>query len=346
MQHPTTIFPIILAVLFAVVVINTVVMLFLRRWRHGRNLGIANQEGTSAASAIVTYYAAGHDLINAGSGITDGMRYSMYMTSAAENKHGEPYAHEVAIVYVLDLPFNTQTHLLGMSKSYGLDQLQFEGFLTGVGMARLQPDGGFAGAFDMYAAQGSSFQPRQILDAADMTLVQKYCATHFWELHDSELYFVVTDRGIGDTDFIIESQQFADAIRPALSLANPDAPVVHHEVPYDIYDGPALACPLCRKNMELHDETWFMCADQHGILVTDHDLARLSRHELPVTIAATQAIHHGPLRCPHCYHAMKPVPHQDTKLEIDSCTNCAFSWLDADEVVALTSVGKHTRSVS
>ncbi|HSX42826.1 MAG TPA: hypothetical protein VLF59_01945 [Candidatus Saccharimonadales bacterium] len=284
------------------------------------------------ASAIIDFYTAGHNLINAGTGIVDGMRYSMYLTMPAEKQYGEAYVPGSAVIYVLDLPFNTQAHLLGLSRLYQLNRLQFESFITSNGLSKTDLEGDFPDHFDVYTGPDQGFRIRSVLKPDATQFVERYCSTHFWELHDSELYFVVTEHAIGDVNFITESQQFVDAIRPTLAPGDPNAPIVHHEVPYDIYDGPPLNCPVCQREMELHDGCWFMCAQGHGALMTGRELGRLEKQLLMITIDSAHAVHHGPLICPHCAKLMELVHYQGGPIEIDSCTNCPFRWLDANEI--------------
>jgi hypothetical protein len=306
---------------------GTVGAAYLRTRSIGRGVPDA-----SDTSAIIAFYTAGHNLINAGTGTVDAMHYGMYLTLPAEKQYGEAFVDGSAVIYVLDLPFNTQVHLLGLSKRYELDRLRFEAFIKTTGLAKTDLEGDFPDHFDIWAGGDQGFQVRYVLDPDAMTFVEKYCSSHFWELHDSELYFVVTDDVIGNPDFITESQQFVAAIRPALPPSDPTAPLVHHEVPYDIYDGPPLNCPVCAQQMELRDGCWFRCVQGHGALLTGRELVRLEKQLLLIAADAMKAVHHGPLICPHCSHPMELVHYQDGPVEIDSCTNCAFRWLDADEI--------------
>jgi hypothetical protein len=285
----------------------------------------------AATSAIIAYYSAGHHLLNTGTGLADGTRYNMYMTTVAQKGHSEALVRQPAVIYVLDLPFNAQTHLLGVGKSYQLDRLQFASFAQAAGLQQVSEAGELLAACDLYAPANQVVQAN-VLSPEALTFVEQYCTSHFWELHDSELYVVVPDAGIGNAQFITQTQQFISSIEPLLPPIDPNVPVTHHEVPYDMYDGPSLTCPICTKRMELHDSRWFMCTDGHGVLITGSELGHLRAHRLKIIMNPAGTTHHGPLQCPHCQQPMQRVNYNNGKIELDACTNCVFCWLDADEV--------------
>jgi hypothetical protein len=302
----------------------------------------ALQSRSSETSAMFSYYSIGHDVLNTGTGTSDGMRYGMYMTTPVP-EDAEAFVQQSVVIYVLDLPFNTQAHLLGVSSSHSINRLQFETYLASVGMAKVQLDPDFAKDCSIFTGRDHDFQVQYALDPDAIKFVRKYTRTHLWELHDSELYVFVPETSIGDSRFVIDSHLFVEAIRPALPAPRPDAVVVHREIPYTVYDGPALRCPICRKFMELQDTAWFRCPSGHGMLVTDRELDALSNDKLHQKIDLTAIVHHGPLTCPHCHHGMEIVRYNGTKLEINACINCRFKWVDTDDASSLSSLslGKH-----
>ena len=325
-------------IVLAIVVAFIVGRVLQRRWSIANALSKSSAEDAANApdtSAILSYYTAGHDLVNAGSGTVSGMNYTLYITGPLDGGQGDGFVSEQAIIYALELPFNTQAHLLGLSKSFGLDRLQFASFLRGLGMENIQLEGDFPDYFDVYATGDQGFEVRTVLEPDSMAFVVEYCRTHFWEIHDAMLYFAITDSSTGNEDFVVESKRFAESIRPALPAGSPGAPPVEHPVAYGKYSGPALACPLCQKPMELHDQAWFSCAD-HGVLLNGGDLQRLHSHQLQITLATSTSTPHETLTCPNCKHTMAQVQYEEGSLQIDSCTNCPFRWLDAAEVAKLS----------
>jgi hypothetical protein len=290
----------------------------------------------AATSCLVGYYAAGHSLLNTGHGTTDGIHYGMYMTTIANKQFGSSLTNDVAIIYVLDLPFNSQTHTLGVSKLYNVDHAKFDPFLARHRLQKVAPADDASHDFVLYTTSGQALPTTSTLTSSELALIENYCKNQFWELHDSELYFVVTDDGIGNSNILELSNQFAHTLKQTLPTGQPDAPIIHHEVPYDMYDGPMLSCPLCHQKMELCDNVWFRCVSGHGALVLHREGQRIYHRDLKPLADPRQAIHHGPLTCPNCQYPMQTVLDPKKKVEIDVCTNCAFSWLDADDIFRLT----------
>lgn len=288
-------------------------------------------------SAILSFYTAGHSLFNVKHGKLNGMRYSFLLTGPSDSPYARSndFVDESAVIYTLELPFNTQTHLLGLSKEFKVDRVQFEAFLQANGMKKVTLEGDFPDYFDIYATEGQDFEVRYVLDPEAMGFVVDYCHSHFWEINNAELYFVSTRATQDSTAILEESQKFMEQIKPALLPGSPNAPAVHHDAPYGEYDGPALECPLCRKTMTMTDD-WQACPDGHGILINGRDLTRLHDHKLQVELPAGSSKTHRQLKCPNCHNPMVPVAFVGRKdLQIDSCEYCPFRWLDADDVAYL-----------
>ncbi|HEY5152575.1 MAG TPA: hypothetical protein VII55_01230, partial [Candidatus Saccharimonadales bacterium] len=164
-------------------------------------------------SVILSYYTAGHNLINASRGKVADMSYSLYATTPQQQAADESiaYVENDAAIYALDLPFNTESHFVGLSKSHKLNRLQFESFLKANGMEKVVLEGDFPDYFDIYADKGQQFEVRTVLDPSAMAFVVDYCQSHFWEINDSELYIVATDTDKSDTgnpSVVEQSQQF------------------------------------------------------------------------------------------------------------------------------------------
>lgn len=305
-------------------------------FRNGRsNIDITSLD----SSAIISYYTAGHNLINAKKGSLNGMSYSMLVTMPLQKNSAIkdiPFTKAGAFIYTLDLPFNTETHLVGLSKKYEVDALEFETFLRANDMAKINLEGDFSDYYDLYASQGQDFQARYVLDPEAMEFVVDYCRTNFWEICGSELYFVITNDQGGNTNVVTESQKFVEQIKPALLPGDPNAPPVHHEAPYGEYDGPPLPCPVCGKNMTMTDN-WQACPMGHGVLINGLNLEKVHNHELNLVSEPDKAQPHGPINCPNCKNVMAQVNYQNSGIMIDSCEHCPFRWLDSDDIEEITS---------
>src|SRR5665213_2154042 len=292
-----------------------------------------------ANSVILSYYTAGHSVINANRGKLDDMSYSLYATGPQDNRAtgSVPYVEEDAAIYALDLPFNTESHFVGLSKQHKLNRLQFESFLKSSGMEKVVLEGDFPDYFDIYAAKDQQFEVRTVLNPEAMSFVVDYCQSHFWEINDSELYIVATSTdksNSGNPSIIEESQQFVRQIKPALLPGEPGAPAVHHEVPYGEYDGPALPCPICQQTMTMSD-AWQACPAGDGILINGRNLERLHRHDLKIPSLDAKDTPHKQLTCPNCHNPMITTNYEGSNIQIDSCEHCPFRWLDASDLALL-----------
>jgi Zn-finger nucleic acid-binding protein len=229
--------------------------------------------------------------------------------------------------------------MIGLSKDHKLNRVMFADFLEGHGMERVTLEGNFSSYFDIYAAKGQQVAVRQTLEPDAMAFVVDYCRSHFWEINSSELYIVATDSDPSKGEKITlldQSQKFIDEIKPALLPGQPGAAAIHHEIPYGEYDGPSLLCPICQKTMTLVGNS-HICPDGHGILVTGAVLDKLHDNELDLKldIDPSKTAEHKQLTCPNCHNPMEPTQYQGGAVQIDSCTNCPYRWLDAGEVAKI-----------
>lgn len=293
------------------------------------------------ASAIISYYTAGLSLFNAKEGRLNGQYYSLLMTTQPEEAHADhiiPYTKAGSLIYTLDLPFNTQTHVIGLSKKYQIDRLEFETFLKANDMEKVVLEGDFSDYFDLYASKGQQFEVRLTLDPAAMEFVIDYCRANFWEINGSTLYFVIASDQKGDINLLETSQKFAHEIQPALMPGLPGAAPVHHELPYGEYDGPALKCPVCQKTMVMSDNNSVQaCPDGQGILLSGKDLMALRHQEFDFKADPAKATNHGTLTCPNSHDQMVQIDFEDSGVTIDTCSSCPFRWLDADEIAEIAS---------
>ena len=255
----------IISVIIAAIVVVVIRAFSLQRLFGGKTLSATS----SNASNIIAYYSAGHGLVNAARGKVNNIGYSILLTGPLlpESARTAAFVTDEAIIYTLDLPFNTEAHIVGLSKKYSIDRLQFASFLITNGMEKVNLEGDFSDHFDIYAVKGQQFQVRYVLNPEAMQYVANYCTAHFWEINSSEMYFVASTTDAADrSNIVTESLQFVQQIQPALKAGEPGAPAVHHDVPYGEYDGPALSCAICAKAMTMH-EAWQACPAGHGILL-------------------------------------------------------------------------------
>lgn len=324
-------------IILLILVAQSVVYAFWRKFSLGRLFGGTSKlSDSSSDSAIMAYYSAGHTLISGGRGKLGDMPYSLYATmpEVSSQQHGLRFVEEEVALYALDLPFNTESHFIGLSKDHKLNRLQFESFIKAQNMEKVVLEGDFRDYFDIYATKGQQFQVRYVLDPDAMAVVVDYCRSHFWEINNAELYFVVSVADKGDMSIVEQSQKFVNQIKPALLAGSPGAPVVHHDVPYGEYDGPPLPCPICQKIMAITDNR-LLCPDGHGVLLGGHDLMAIHTGQLQIPLQPGTAVDHGPLTCPNCHNSMTSMHYADGPVLIDSCDHCPFRWLDANDLPLL-----------
>jgi hypothetical protein len=304
---------------------------------HPRHLKDATD--SDGSSLLLSFYGAGHRLNNLGGpSHINGINFSAYITEPLRGTitPGTAYVAETALIYKVDLPFNTVSHLIGLNKAANLDRLEIAAFLKAHGMEKIILEGDFKDYFDIYANKNEQVLVREVLHPRAMAYVVDYCRSHFWEISGSELYFVIRSHDKDENSVIDESQQFIEAIKPAQLPGMAGAPLVHRDLPYGTITESALNCPLCATLMEQY-EGWQACKTGHGILLSARDFIRLHNHELAVQLVNPTPEAHGPLTCPNCHSPMEQTGYQESTIQINVCTNCPFRWLDADSLMAITS---------
>lgn len=339
-----TIFDMLMHMLYVLyIILGTIIIASAVAKKYSLNRVMSSSETPSEGSqysALLSYYSAGHSVIGAGRHQIDDMHYSMYLTTplAQTATASFMYVKETALIFDLELPFNTETHMIGLSKQHKtVNRLQLASFLKANGMELVTLEGNFSDSFEIYALVGQQFQARVVLDPAAMAYVADYCQSHFWEISGAELYIVATSADTTNTDIVAESKEFAAQIKPALLPGTPGAALVHHDLPYGEYDGPALTCPICQKNMtQLTD--WQSCVDGHGLLVSGRTLAMAHRNDIALPASSRPSVQHGALQCPNCKNMMATIGYNGIRVEIDSCEHCMFRWIDSGDIAAIAAV--------
>lgn len=293
---------------------------------------------------LMTYYTKGHDVTHLASGVKEEVPYAIFMTMHKAGAKQEVWAPEGSLVYRIELPFQTNAHLVGLSTSYASGLYEAASFVASQGLEPVELEGDFSRVFSLYAAPGQQAQARYVFDPVAMEFVMEYCKNSFWEIAGDEMYFASEPGQIKD-DVIANSVHFVRHIEPALVKLLPGGAVagVRHDSPYGQFHGPALHCPLCAQPMTI-GEYWQECPNGHGRLLFAGNLVKLRQgkiapNEAVATAAGGGAAQDGArpayIRCPHCGNAMTPVDYQLTGVVIDVCTHCAYRWCDAAELTKI-----------
>ncbi len=329
----------LLPIICVVAVIAISGMVFGKKRKFGFGGLFKNQSNladTQDDSEILAFYTQGHMLALADRGTSNGMNYSTYATIMNDVTATKLADDTMSVIHVLDLPFNTNTHLIGLTKQHKIDRVQFGNFVKSNGMMPIVLEGDFRDYFDLYSAKDQDIEAREIMNPKSMAYVVDYCKSHFWEINRSELYIVANNKDTSSGNIYAEAQQFVTQIKPALRPGDPGAPIVHHAIPYGEYEGPPLKCPVCSKEMS-SNKLWHTCPDSHGILITGRELQGLKNHQISISSDPPKTQSHGQLSCPNCQYKMVDVDFDmDKNIKIDTCTNCPYRWLDAEEIFQIS----------
>jgi Zn-finger nucleic acid-binding protein len=303
-------------------------------WFFGGKNAVDNEGGL-----LLAFYTRGNAIFRLSSGEQAGNSYKVFETVP------DPMAGKIsnavasgAVIYAIDLDFNTQAHIIGVGKSTPADRTSIIEALHDYKMEKVELEGDFSDYFDVFCAPGQQVQVRYVFNPEGMATFEKYVKDNCWEVVGDQLYVVgnamqALQGSLQGDDVIAESSTFIQSVSPAIKGSLPGAPV-KHEASYGDYNGPVLNCPTCQKPMAM-EHNIHVCPDGHGILISGRELLQLHDGSLKLQVTAPRPQQHGALMCPFCKHEMLISNYLEGKTVIDSCPNCTFRWLDADEVLAV-----------
>lgn len=279
-------------------------------------------------SLIMAYYTNGLDLMQLSRGKTNGLRYSLYTTIKAKFDSENPvFIDAGSLIYVLQLPFNTQAHIVGISKKYNVNRGFLTSFLDANGVENTPLEGDFVNKCNIYSQIGQGSITQYVLDPKAMQFIIDFCADNFWEIAGDELILVKTENQKGGGNLLDISSRFVQEIRPAIEQKGEP---VKHKAPYGVYEGDPLPCPICKAPMTVKTN-WLECPNSHGILINGRYVIEIREKRLKAEELIACAIEHGEIICPNCGSTMNKVNYQSTGVMIDSCSECPFRWLDTNE---------------
>jgi Zn-finger nucleic acid-binding protein len=316
--------------LFYFVLIVFVIVILFQELRLGRFLPRKSAPAATNFSAIIAFLTLNSTLELIAKKKLQDLSYFFYITNPL-NELRDP-TNTIACIYELELPYQTKTHLVGLSKKHGLDRVEFATYMQSNGMEQIKLEGDFPDHFDLYGPPGQQFNARVVLDPTAMETIIAFCDEHFWELNNDSFYIALTEGDHDNIDVVKESTHFAKLIAPVVLPSDPMANVAHHESSYGEYDGPALLCPICNTTMTLTDE-YQQCPENHGILIQARSLVKMRQSPATFPNMTNNTVTHGELTCPNCKNRMTDVPYEGSNTAIiSSCENCIFRWLDVNDI--------------
>jgi Zn-finger nucleic acid-binding protein len=292
-----------------------------------------------SSSLLLAYYTKGHELLNIANGEMHGMFYDIYITSRSQLKN-EPWASSGTIIYKLELSFNTNAHLIGISNKIKGKMSEIEMYITTNNLEKIDLEGDFPNYFSLYAPNSQKMHARYVFDPAAMAYVVDYCQEFYWEIVNGEIYFVA-ENSHDSTRVVSSSIDFVKQIEPAIKQEFPDITdkiKQRRRTHKNEKIGLSLTCPVCKSIMQAH-QAYQECPKGHGRLLQAATLGnyRGGKLEHPPALQPVIRENFQTLFCPNCHKEMQLVNYADSDVIIDSCTNtqCLYRWLDAGELTKI-----------
>ena len=160
---------------------------------------------------LLHFFSQGANLDVLKSGFINDMPYVTYF---AQNYNDMSRS---SVIVVVNLPFKTNLHLLGIPKGDGATQLNPA--KEGSVMEEVHLEGDYQNYFRLYADKGQQVESRYHLDPAAMIFTIDFCQAHSWEIVGGTLYFLTeatTDTNSDDSLMIDDVAPFVEQIRPAI----------------------------------------------------------------------------------------------------------------------------------
>lgn len=302
-----------------------------RWWKKNRNVDI---EGTPV---LLAYYTDGTEIIPAKKGKFGRLNF---VAIATVNKGWAAEGGESALIYMIDLPFKTKVHLLGIPKKS--NAVQIDPGRKGSLMEKVHLEGQYDEYFNLYCEKGMQDSARYVLDPAAMEFTIDFCQSHSWEISGNSLYFVQSSamkRSNDPTNMYEDLPTFIEQITPALAESYTPPPQITlsrededaNGVPIPIQGKQTYPCPVCKSPMIAYRD-FYACPNGEGIFLLGAKISEVKDKEIP-NIGNARRDSQVPLTCPVCHSQMEHVAYGGSKTMIDSCTKCPYRWLDAGELV-------------
>jgi ribosomal protein S27E len=174
---------------------------------------------------------------------------------------------------------------------------------------------------------------RYTLNPKAMVFTIDFCQSFNWEIVDNQLYIAKGrgNKGLETIPKILTT--FVSEIQPA--IARPLTPQqLQERSPYNSEYRTDLKCPDCSSPLESHDD-YLMCPLGDGVLLRGAALLRLHSGQIKISKSLLKNKARPPktLKCPNCGHDMEEISYNASSLQIHTCTNCPYRWLDSGNLL-------------
>lgn len=284
----------------------------------------------SKTSILFSLYTAGNHVLQANSGELKKISYRSYFTLQDAAISEAQVMDPGAVLFVLELDFNTQAHIVGLGKDAPFDRMKIKSHIVPYHIEELSLEGDFPNYFNVYAPRDQQMLSRYVFDPEAMAAFVDYLQHNFWELVGDELYIIIAKDHAKVGPILAKAEELVNQIRPALIRTLPGQEPVNHEPSYGSFGKKQLPCPICAKKMHI-DGNVQGCPSGHGILLHGGTLVKFRRGEQDIVYSG-KSQPHGDLKCPKCKGTMQLSRYSLGDFEIDVCMKCAYRWIDADEI--------------
>lgn len=312
------------------VLIILIGLIYGNRRRLFGKFGVGRTGSVSESSLVMAFFSQGHGLRRIKRSKIEGVTYNAFLTTSTNLPISEKNTKSGSIVYMLELPFYINGHIIGINKKSKVDRYFLESFLEAHCMKEIVLEGDYPKDFSIYALPSQEVIVRYVLDPKVMGFTIDYCRGYFWEIVADEMYFATVGGIKASGNALSVSLKFANLVRPANASSVNNQKQVKHELPYGDLSGVDLSCPICKKKM-ITEGKWLSCVEGHGILIPGSNLNDLKKKKIIKTKSDKKPVIHNDLYCPNCGTKMHSMDYLNLNIIIDSCPKCVYRWLDTNE---------------
>jgi hypothetical protein len=171
-------------------------------------------------SLLLAMYSEMAKLNKLASGEVDGTPYSVMeviSTLPERDPSNSINAQPTAYIYIFELGFHTEAHILGFGKSINAESIADKLQMMSYNVEKVSLEGDFDSYFSVYCAPEQQIKTRTIFSPDNMEIFADYVKNYSWEVIGNRLY-VVGGLSLSVTEGVIkDTNDFIKDIRPIIS---------------------------------------------------------------------------------------------------------------------------------